>query len=68
MVDEHWRDVRDEEPEPGIDVLVAVNACPGKIRTAYRTATGDWYDFGVRVDGNPVEVTHWMPLPAPPNA
>jgi len=63
-----WIDVNDDLPEPGTDVLVCVNARPGRIRTAYRNKGGEWYDFGVRADGNTITPTHWQQLPMPPNA
>ena len=63
-----WINVNDKLPATGEDVLVLVNAVPGKMRTAYRTLTGDWYDFGARADGATIEPTHWMPLPEPPRA
>ena len=56
-----WIDVRDRLPSPGVDVMVVHK--DGSIRVENMSAlTKGYFDF------NPIhgDVTHWSPLPEPP--
>ena len=69
--DAKWIRVEDELPENGIPVLVAVSYMHGEVCVAERLdvleeGSGCFYrtdDEGSNLDG---DVTHWMPLPEPP--
>jgi hypothetical protein len=71
MNKEPWISILDEEPAAGRGVLISFNT--GVITIGYRVIkknSHDWQLFGpVDFFGlTPiVYVTHWMPLPEPPN-
>jgi len=60
-----WRDINNSLPDPGERVLIA---CGISVLEAWLGDGGKWHRIGV----NDVErymkqkVTHWMPLPEPP--
>ena len=57
-----WISVAERLPEPNVDTLVLTDA--GSIRQGYiGHATGHWCSGGFVMVPS---VTHWMPLPAPP--
>ena len=58
-----WISVKDEMPEPFLNVLVWIEN--GKAANmGYVTQAGHWFvHFWYTA---PVKVTHWMPLPEPP--
>jgi hypothetical protein len=63
-----WQPI-DTAPE-GIDVLVfGPDGTEPRVFCAWRDQDGDWWDShrhsGIAVD---IELTHWMPLPLPPEA
>ena len=59
---QRWIPVTEELPEPSTEVLVLTDA--GGIRQGYiGHATGHWCSGGFVMVPT---VTHWMPLPAPP--
>lgn len=60
-----WIDCRERVPDAGIRVLIwRTRKTPG--RRIYFGALG-YYDTWLDQYGNMVEVTHWMPLPEPPD-
>ena len=61
-----WISVKDTLPEPGTDVLTYVQVADDESRIgAAHFDRGVWWDaiFNVACEA----VTHWMPLPKPPN-
>ena len=64
-----WISVKDRLPDYFTSVLVW---CPGNkcIYAAYRNARQEWYTFDDTIAGHVVVnmVTHWMPMPEPPEA
>jgi len=63
-----WISINERFPDIRQWVLVSY----GKIKTvseAYLTATGFWYTRNGYIvpDNKEMKVTHWMPLPEPPN-
>jgi hypothetical protein len=61
---ERWRDI-ETAPTDGGEVLVYVGkSYVGGCVVAVKDANGDWLDW----DGDVWEPTHWMPLPAAPDA
>lgn len=61
-----WISVKDRMPEPFVSVLVYMpmeNPCP-TVHEGFITSAGVWHSnlFDRYAD----EVTHWMPMPAPP--
>jgi len=68
---ENWISILDEEPKAGQGVLIALNT--GLITVGYRKLkknSHDWQVFGSLEFLGLVKddyVTHWMPLPSPPN-
>ena len=66
---QEWISVDDRLPDYFTSVLVW---CPGNkcIYAAYRNARQEWYTFDDTIAGHVVVnmVTHWMPMPEPPEA
>ena len=61
---ERWRDI-ETAPTDGGEVLVYVGkSYIGGCVVAVKDTNGDWLDW----DGDVWEPTHWMPLPAAPDA
>ena len=64
---QEWISVDDRLPDYFTSVLVW---CPGNkcIYAAYRNARQEWYTFDDTIAGHVVVnmVTHWMPMPQPP--
>lgn len=65
-IPDQWRDVRDELPEEDGDYLVVIS---GGAVTTYRYYTGNYDNCGWYASAyyKAADVTHWMPLPAPPS-
>lgn len=57
-----WIPVTERLPETSTWVLTYRPTIEA-IWPAFLTSAGDWIDE----DGIPIEITHWMPLPEPPN-
>jgi hypothetical protein len=60
-----WISVKQELPQDGTNVLVFTNYWSSYPFVAY-IERGEWH--GHRILSRPDAVTHWMPLPAPPEA
>ncbi len=65
-----WISIKDKLPELDIEVLIFLNPNPIKypkgIFIAYRgLVNGHWCNEEIK-EGEFINVTHWMPLPAPP--
>jgi hypothetical protein len=64
-----WISVKDRLPEEGTHVLVCgrpkIGEVPYIVDKIYK---GDWMLWGVWNNTSRYIVTHWMPLPAPPEA
>lgn len=60
----HWLSVKDELPKIGKDVLVLREDGEMQVAHQYNEEIARWWS----VDGFPLRnnITHWMPLPAPP--
>ena len=59
-----WISVEERLPEDGIDVIVYTDRCGGNVEYAYyRHDICAWFKDCILLIYN---VTHWMPLPAPP--
>ena len=60
----HWISVEDELPKIGKDVLVLREDGEMLVAHQYNEEIARWWS----VDGFPLKnnITHWMPLPAPP--
>lgn len=63
---DRWVSVEDVLPEPGIIVLCVVSF--SQIRLIGRIISGDWYLlwYDGEQKSNISDVTHWQPLPSPP--
>jgi len=66
-----WIDVRDELPKRGREVLISLRGCDSGrqiVRTAEMVCEDDhdWESDGFEI-ANCWDLTHWMPLPPPPN-
>ena len=58
-----WISVEDKLPPPGIRVLATTG---GAVLEAYIKPFGKWYRNGVEMGFWHGKITHWMPLPEPP--
>lgn len=59
-----WISVEERLPEDGIDVIVYTDRCGGNVEYAYyRYDICAWFKDCILLIYN---VTHWMPMPAPP--
>ena len=59
---EKWISVNDRVPEDGLDVIIYSESDGVKAGVWY----SDEYGFEYPDQGFPIAVTHWMPLPEPP--
>lgn len=59
-----WIDVRDKLPETFVPVIVCRKGKDGSpiVESGYSDVNGWWRIYGTRTK----RVTHWMPLPEPP--
>ena len=60
-----WVSVEERLPEPGRRVIAS---CGYFVGEAWLSVSGEWYRHdGFAWDNLDSDVTHWMPLPAPPD-
>jgi hypothetical protein len=62
----HWIDTKEKLPKRGLVVLIASSG--GVIGTGYITEDRDWLRSSPGAFSEQPEVTHWMPLPEPPQS
>ena len=68
-----WISVDDELPEEHSDVLVYYETSPIKFRggvllgPCHYMTQSSYYNDMFEMENRPHTVTHWMPLPEPPN-
>jgi|2_EtaG_2_1085320.scaffolds.fasta_scaffold295900_2 hypothetical protein len=60
-----WISIEDRLPDPGEDVLVYDSGIGGGISKAYRSYEEDRFEI-LYMEYTFANVTHWQPLPEPP--
>lgn len=62
-----WISVNDRLPESSVPVLIYFNRCGGDIDLGRYHTSGNMPFWSIGAYQLGYEVTHWMPLPDPPN-